>query len=317
MAALSLETQSKLSEKDTETLAKAFDKARRSSYTARRKTGLGALGGSDVLHFYERDLIAAELARFKAAETVESADAVHPLFANVAAPKNSKKKRTMRDLIDPKTGDTVLQLKVPVGANGGQRVRIELDAGGVISVQIPESFGAGDMFRVRVPTKLKKAAKKKNQDDVNKGKAAVIKSDPNAKLDLKLNLAGDDDVSEEEEDDEEKDDEDSDEDEDEEASAREKATKKSKKAKKEKKEKKAKKKKNKKNKKKKKKKKKKKSKSDDSSTDEDDDDWGDLLGLGKGGGEENAAAADLGEEDLAAQLRRLQMENAQLQEGGK
>ena len=79
MAALSLDTQTKLSDKDTETLAKAFDKARRSSYTARRQTGLGALGGSDVLHFYERDLVAAELARFKAAEDAESAEASHPL----------------------------------------------------------------------------------------------------------------------------------------------------------------------------------------------------------------------------------------------
>ena len=287
MAALSLAKQSKLTSEEEETMSSAFDKARRKSYSKRRATGLGALGGSDVLHFYERDLIAAELARFNAQEESATAEAAHPLFANVDLSTTNKPKRTMRDLIDPKTGDTVLQLEVPVGATGGQRVRIELDAGGVISVKIPDDFVPGDMFRVRIPKKLKKAAKKKNQADVEKGAAAKIDSDPNAKLNVKLNIPGlessDVDSSDEE-------------------------TQKS--AKKDKKTKKKKKKKKKKDGKEKKKKKKKKKKSSDDSSD-DNDDWEDMLGFG----ESCDTTADVGldsSEGLEAQLRKLQLENERL-----
>ena len=167
--------QDKLKGNDEEALATAFDEARRRSYTARRQSGLDALGGASVLHFREDDLLREERERFEA--EVQSEQDAHPLFKTTTS---SPKK--MRDPIDHVTGDTVLQLLVPTGVKGGQRVRIELVAGGVISVKIPASFGPGDKFRVRVPVSLKQAAEQKNSDDRKTGTATIAPTSTSDKL---------------------------------------------------------------------------------------------------------------------------------------
>ena len=149
--------QETLKKNDAEALASAFDEARRKSYTARRQSGLDALGGASVLHFREADLLREERERYDTA--LQAQQNAHPLF------KTTENTKERRDPIDHATGDTVLQLVVPTGVSGGQRVRIELIAGGVISVKIPKGFEVGDKFKVRVPVSLKTAAEKKNKAD--------------------------------------------------------------------------------------------------------------------------------------------------------
>ena len=174
-----------LKEKDAESLAERFDEARRKSYTTRRQSGLEALGGASVLHFREEDLLRQERERYDAEQLIEQN--AHPLF------KTTTTKKERRDPIDHKTGDTVLQLVVPVGVSGGQRVRIELIRGGVISVKIPKGFEVGDKFRVRVPVSLKSAAEKKNKKDIDSGVSAPIKrSDPSEQITMNLPGQNDD-----------------------------------------------------------------------------------------------------------------------------
>jgi len=184
-------TNEKLQKGDVESLATAFDEARRRSYTARRQSGLDALGGASVLHFREVDLLREERERFEA-EQRASADA-HPLFAV----QTTTEPKQPRNPIDPKNGDTVLQLLVPAAVEGGQRVRIELEAGGVISVKIPANFEEGDKFRVRVPVSLKAAAEKKNRLDREQSASKTIQKNDDGKQ-LNLVLPGQNDSSSDE-----------------------------------------------------------------------------------------------------------------------
>ena len=304
-------TNEKLQKGDVESLATAFDEARRRSYTARRQSGLDALGGASVLHFREVDLLREERERFEA-EQRASADA-HPLFAV----QTTTEPKQPRNPIDPKNGDTVLQLLVPAAVEGGQRVRIELEAGGVISVKIPANFEEGDKFRVRVPVSLKAAAEKKNRLDREQSASKTIQKNEDGKQ-LNLVLPGQNDSSS-----------------DEDGSMKKK--KKKKKKKKEKKEKKDKKKKEKKDKKEKKSKKAKRAAPEpDSSDDGGDDDFFAMMGGGSGGGNSDllglfaATSSDTATTststststsaeqqpsvaDLQAQLKALQMENKKLQ----
>jgi len=317
-------TNEKLQKGDVESLATAFDEARRRSYTARRQSGLDALGGASVLHFREVDLLREERERFEA-EQRASADA-HPLFAV----QTTTEPKQPRNPIDPKNGDTVLQLLVPAAVEGGQRVRIELEAGGVISVKIPANFEEGDKFRVRVPVSLKAAAEKKNRLDREQSASKTIQKNDDGKQ-LNLVLPGQNDSSS-----------------DEDGSIK---KKKKKKKKKEKKEKKDKKKKEKKDKKEKKSKKAKRAAPEpDSSDDGGDDDFFAMMGGGSGGGGSGGGSGGGGSgggnsdllglfaatssdtattststststsaeqqpsvADLQAQLKALQMENKKLQ----